>query len=304
MESSEKIVVLDLSNRGKIEVKGEDAQEFLQNISSNDVRVSPGKSVKSAFLDKFGKLIGIICIHKPKDQYGFILDADVLATPKIVDYLQSQAKLTKSSIENITYKQGIIHISGSKADYLLDELEAKVDMKELIVSRNDRFSKTGDVVHGFDIFLPVLKIRNVFESIMSSPFKPVFIKPEEYEPLRVLKGIPEFGKDYDEEYTIMEVGTDDCVSYNKGCFVGQEVVARMKAYNGEIPQKIVKLKSEKKIEKGSKLYKITDKRNDAGKITSMVDFKGEYFYLATVKKPFYTKGEQVEDTMGKKLTVL
>ena len=304
MELGDKIAVLDLSNRGKIEVKGEDAQEFLQNISSNDVRCSPGKSVKSAFLDKFGKLIGISYIHKPKNEFDFILDSDVLAVPKIVQYLQDQARLTKSSAENITYKQGIIHVSGNKVDYLIDELESKIDMKEVIVSRNDRFAKAGDPSRGYDIFVPVLRIKNVFEVIMSSAFKPVFIKPEDYEALRILKGVPEFGKDYDDEYTIMEVSTDDCVSYNKGCFVGQEIVARMKSYDGQIPQKIVRLQSEKKIERGVRIYKNAEKKIEVGKITSMVEYQGKYFYIATVKKPFYRVGEEIEDIMGKKLKVI
>ena len=220
MELGDKIAILDLSNRGKIEVKGEDALDFLQNIASNDVRSSPGKSVKSAFLDKLGKVVGIAYIHLIND-YSFILDSDVLATPKIVQHLQTQAKLTKSSAENITYKQGILHIVGNKADYLIDEIESKMDLKEIIISRNDRFGKNETAMlslasRGYDFFVPVLKLKNIFEALMASSMKPIFIKPEEYEALRILKGIPEFGKDYDDTYSVMEVGTEDCVSYNKG----------------------------------------------------------------------------------------
>ena len=77
----------------------------------------------------------------------------------------------------------------------------------------------------------------------------------------------------------------------------------MKTYSGQVPQKIVKLQSSQKIEKGAKVYKNVEKREEAGKITSSIEYKGGYFYLATVKKPFYQKGEELEDISGKKVKV-
>ena len=107
------------------------------------------------------------------------------------------------------------------------------------------------------------------------------ISEEEKEALRIEKGIPEYGKDYDQTYTIMEVDPSR-ISYEKGCFLGQETLARMKTYKGEAPKKVVKLEAEFKIDK-------LEER--VGKITSFCGKSGKFTYLATLKKPFYFQKE-------------
>ncbi len=269
--------IMDISQRGKISVLGENALQFLQNITSNDMELCKNRAIKTAFLDRFARVQAVAYCHKTDK--GFMLDMDLTACQKLFDYMKKQAALAKTEIKNVTFRYGLLHVMGNTG------ITKPNDEKSAIISENHRFDE------GLDVFVSVANLRDTLDELVKAGG--VLLGMQEHEKLRIMHKVPEFGKDYDETYTIMETGID-CVSYTKGCFIGQEVAVRMKNYGGAAPKKIVLITAENRMEIGL----LSKEGAEAGKITSVCNNDAEWLGLATVKRPFYEKSYKLTTAKG------
>jgi folate-binding protein YgfZ len=96
----------------------------------------------------------------------------------------------------------------------------------------------------------------VFDSTRADEFRQALldagatpVDEETFEILRIEAGIARFGRDMDETNVIPETNLDDAVSYTKGCYVGQEIIVRIK-HRGHPAKKLVGLKLERPVEAG------------------------------------------------------
>ena len=90
-----------------------------------------------------------------------------------------------------------------------------------------------------------------------------FISLQAHDEIRISEGIPRFGVDYSNENFPQEVGLGDHISYEKGCYIGQEVVARLNTYD-KVQKKLVKLEWQGDLEQNE----ITCDHKPVGVITS------------------------------------
>lgn len=117
----------------------------------------------------------------------------------------------------------------------------------------------------------------------------VRLAPESYAVLRVEAGRPEAGQELTEEYTPLETSLDWAISDTKGCYTGQEVIARQITYD-KVTRRLVGLKLEKSAGPGDRLWPVDEKR-PAGAITSAVD-SPRYgpIALAIIRRPHESPG--------------
>ncbi|MBI1849624.1 MAG: aminomethyl transferase family protein, partial [Planctomycetes bacterium] len=100
-----------------------------------------------------------------------------------------------------------------------------------IVRRADLFG-----VAGFDVWIATEKTAELFDGLRSRGARPAgFVA---WETLRIESGVPRFGADIDEDSLPPEVGLEGAISYTKGCYVGQETIARVK-YQGHVNRQLV-----------------------------------------------------------------
>ncbi len=282
--------IVDLSKRSRIKVSGQGAEEFLQSLCTNDVKsLKAGFGVRAAFLDRFGKVLAVSSIYKIDD--WFLLESDLLAHAKILKYLSEKAQLANCKVEDFRDAYKMFSVVGFEKDFMGLNLEKNQIIKKqlgpgialiaknCIVDRLDFFIAT----ESSDGFLEFLYRKEGAEEI----------SPEKYEQFRIEQGIPEFGKDYDETYLVLELGLDGLISYEKGCYTGQEVVARMKTYQGQAPRKVVRLSFSEQI-KPKRQDKLFKDGKDVGIITSV----GQSVCLATVKKGFFESGAELQTLNG------
>ena len=258
-------------------LSGVKAKEFLQSICSNDLSsLKPGSSISAAFLDRFGKVLAVSCIYNLEDQY--LIESDLPAHQKLFSYLKDLIGFSNCKVGDMSREFSVFILFG------LDGFSS-ISNKEILCISN-----------------PLLKKLEIFAD---GSFKKEFLekgisemKKEEWEEFRIENKIPEFGKDYDSSYLVLELGLDNLISYTKGCYTGQEIVARMKSYGGQTPRKIVKMEFDLtgEIEENEKLFK---EGQEAGFITSV----GKGICLATVKKEFFEKGTVLETLKKIKLVI-
>jgi folate-binding protein YgfZ len=118
---------------------------------------------------------------------------------------------------------------------------------------------------GFDLIVDESAAGELWQSLVNAGATPV--GSDALEILRIEAGIPRFGVDMDDTNVVTEANQDDAVSYTKGCYIGQEIIARIK-YRGHVAKKLVGLsfKEDANVSSGDLIKSVDDK--EIGRITS------------------------------------
>ncbi|HTL61667.1 MAG TPA: aminomethyltransferase family protein [Nitrospira sp.] len=263
----ERVGIADLSHRGKLRVTGEDRVKWLQSVISNDLlALKPGEGRYSSLLTHKGKMLTYFRCYMQNDavmleDVGEIGDQTFLALKKFLLYG------TKAKLENCRESWGLLLVSGPKAAAVMqaafgtdiDDLRpvsfisaAIGGQTALVVSSEE----TGE--RDVEILTPADGLVAAWERLMEAgaPYGITPVGSEAREALRLEAGIPKAGPDLNEEIVPPEANLQDkAFSLSKGCYPGQEVVARMDTY-GSVRRHLVGLvvKSSVVPPKGAKLF--------------------------------------------------
>lgn len=263
----EAVGIADLSHRGKIRVTGDDRVKWLQSVISNDVLpLQPGQGRYSSLLTHKGKMLTYFRLYMLTDtimleDVGEIGEATFQALRKFLLYG------TKAKMENCAESWGLLLISGPKACATVSAafgiemndvkpvnfVTAQIGGQTALVCRTE---ETGE--DDLEILLPADGLATAWERLMEAGAT-FGIKPvggQAHEALRMEAGIPKAGPDLNEEIVPPEANLEDkAFSLSKGCYPGQEVVARMDTY-GNVRRHLVGLlvKGSAVPPKGAKLF--------------------------------------------------
>ena len=146
---------------------------------------------------------------------------------------------------------------------------------------------------GFDLIVNSDQASGLWEALQNAGARPVGY--DALEILRIEAGVPRYGVDMDETNVVTEAALDDAVSYTKGCYVGQEIIARIK-YRGHVAKKLSGLAFEQavKVEVGATIKSADDK--EIGRITSVTysPHLGRTIALGYLKYDYLAPGYQRE----------
>jgi folate-binding protein YgfZ len=230
----EGVGISDLSDDGKYLLSGEDRTAFLQNLMSNDIRLANGnKGIVSLLLTAKGKILSAFYLYSLAESY--LLTMESVIAEKTFEYLM-RVRL-RSKINIVAPQWGKILVSGPKARPLLQKLfkGALPEMEEPSVVALPllcvRQPHTGE--ESYHLYCRKDMLEETWAELLSlgEPFGVTKVGPVTLETLRIESGIPRYGVDLTEEIIPIEAGLEGCaISYTKGCYPGQEVVARIKTY--------------------------------------------------------------------------
>lgn len=288
----------DLSSRGKLLLKGKEHLKLLQGMLSNDVMLlEVGQGTYATLLTVKGKVMSDMRVYRSEDTA--IMDLEPGINKVIRDHLVKYKLSYRAEIEDISYDYSLFHICGPAAADLLEKLfnieTANINEPGFIKVESENYSfflfkvnRTGET--GFDIMVGneyASELWNrIFEEGKNDGLVPFGM--DALEILRVEAGIPLYGKDFDDSTIPIEAGLWHALSFEKGCYIGQEVVARIK-WRGRVNWHLVGILAEEgKIpEKDDPVY-CGEKK--IGRITSAV-------YSYSINKPValgYVRREFVE----------
>jgi folate-binding protein YgfZ len=259
--------IADLSHRGKIRVTGDDRVKWLQSIISNDILpLTPGQGRYSSLLTHKGRMLTYFRLYMQTDavmleDVGEIGETTFQALRKFLLYG------TKAKMENCAESWGLILVSGPKAAHVVQSafgvdvtdlnpvnfVTAQIGGSHALVLRTE---ETGEV--DIEILLPATSLVATWTALLEAGAKygitPVGTHAREA--LRIEAGIPKAGPDLNEEIVPPEANLEGkAFSLSKGCYPGQEVVARMDTY-GNVRRHLVglALKDAAIPPKGAKLF--------------------------------------------------
>jgi len=240
-------MLIDLSDRAKFLVTGGDRVRFLNGQLTNDLKdANPGQTVYACVLTVKGKLCGDLFVTPIED--AFLLDCHPDLRETLLARLEKYAIADDVEFADQTDLFSLFHT-------LAPELP-KAILPEGTVSRSNRFA-----VEGNDLLVPVA-LKNVVPQLLQEKV----LETEQIEAFRIEQGIPEWSKELGEDVIPNEAGLDQrAISYTKGCYVGQEVISRLKSL-GRVNRKLrgIQLISGSTLTAGDKLV------NDSGQLTGTV----------------------------------
>lgn len=273
--AKESCSISDLSFRGKLKVTGADRTAFLHNMLTNDIKaLSPGKGCYAALLTDRAKMISDMFVFAFEDYY--LLDIEAGAMEKARQFIEKYIVADDVAIKDITSETGHLHIQGPRAISIFQEISSSFHMGSPV--NLIQVCRWGP---GIDILCSEQGLRPIWKNNLRKGFQPIGF--EAREALRIEAGIPRFGIDMDETVLILEAGLTNAISFTKGCFLGQEIVARVRAH-GRVTRKLVclALAGTEPVKKGGKIRKDNE---EIGEITSSAFSPsfGKVFALGYVK---------------------
>jgi folate-binding protein YgfZ len=239
----ERAGVIDRSERGKLEVTGKDRATFLHGLVSNDVKgLQPGQGCKSALLDVHGKITALLVIHCLPDR--LVLETDRQLAEPLASTIDRYLFSERAELEDVTSAWGILTVAGPVARKTVEEaLGAVPDLSrwqhvgvpwESTEVRVVRTETTGE--EGYDLWIHPDGLGRLWERLRETGARPV--GREAWNVLRVEAGVVQYGVDVDASTLLLEAPLPEAYSLNKGCYLGQEVLARI-TYRGHVNRKIV-----------------------------------------------------------------
>jgi folate-binding protein YgfZ len=231
-------IVVNRSHRGRMRFMGDKAADVLNGLLTNDIAaLASGQGLYAAALTPKGKVAADLRVLRLEE--GLLTDVSPRASgswfgivkkyvnPRLAKYVDESASLACIGVYGIQARYVIEQISGighSALALLLPHAHVSVASKggTLIVVRSPDLE-----VEGYDVFVAAAQFDATWDAIVRARATPAGLSS--WEIARVEAGRPEWGIDMDEATIPQEANLDTlgAISYTKGCYTGQEVVARV-----------------------------------------------------------------------------
>jgi folate-binding protein YgfZ len=216
--------VVELKNWSSVALTGVDRQAFLHNFCTNDVkRLSPGERCEAFFTNVKGKIFG----------HGLVTCRE---TELVVIGEPGQATSLIAHLDRYILREDVqLHDETNARCYLLvDGRKFSADSFGTAVHIDNWYEVPGRAFHVIET--SAADVRDVKDKLVAGG---LVICDEVFEIARIEARIPLFGVDFDERNLPQEVGrSDQAISFTKGCYLGQETVARIDAL-GHVNQQLV-----------------------------------------------------------------
>ncbi len=274
---------IDLSGRGKIRVIGEDRARLLHAMSTNDIKDLPaGEGVYAFFLTALGRIVGDAYVYNFGE--SLFLDTEPETGEKLREHLDKYIIADDATLEDETANWAAIGLEGPNFREPAMALGIPVPMKRFSVldwgpGFVANIASTGP--EGIRIFIPVDQRDSTVERLTAAGIPSA--TDEEARLVRLENGVPRYGEDISERYLVHETQQFHAIHTNKGCYLGQEIVERVRS-RGQVHRLLtpVRIRTSMPPAPGTKL---TVAGNNVAEITSAVysPALGEVVALAYVR---------------------
>ncbi len=270
-------VLVDLSSYlGRLRVNGSDAIDLLDRLSTNRLTdlTAPGMGMRSVLTTNKGRVIDLLGIHMMGN--GILVVTSGAALRKVADWIEFYTIM--EDVENVDISGNTFHLRliGIDAYKRFPEVNNITNSSFLEIEISGSSCTAIRTKVGGDLCLDIIGRKDdegsVRQILLSDMDERSLL---DYERYRISKGEPAFGSELTEDFNPLEAGLIDYIHFNKGCYIGQEVVARLNTYD-KVQRKLVKLTWQGSL-CGRNLY---SGDQSAGIVTSMANGFG----LGFVKK--------------------
>lgn len=265
-------VVYDQSHWGLIKFTGADRQRYLHNQSTNQIQqLQTGQTCDTVLVNSTARTIDLATVHILENELW------VMVSPSKRQFMMEWFDrflfpMDKVQISDITETFNILSVIGSEAKSIIEKL-TETELKEFPSGGNQWINiddanilcatGTSLKLDGFTLYLPAENAVKIWQKLIELNVIPM--GEEAWEKLRIKQGRPMPDKELTEDYNALEAGLWDCISFDKGCYIGQETIARLNTYKG-VKQRLFGIQLSAPVETPCKIFVGEDR---AGVITSI-----------------------------------
>ncbi len=297
----------DLSHLGRLRVRGKDSVSFLNGLLTNDIaKLKDSGGLHSALLNPKARVLADLYLYSRQDE--LIVDTGEAGSTRVKTILDQFVITEDVKIEDASESLLLLTVQGPNASQVISDF-LKVDVQGLqplqtvaqgpatVVARD----RTGQ--GGYDIFLPRDEAEAVWNTLLLNGGELGLgpVGQRALDVLRLEKALPKYGVDVDENTIVLEAGFQDAISFTKGCYMGQEVVARA-THIGRVNKRLVQLWAEGKGAPASG-SKMRSGGKEVGFLTSarLSPGIGMVVALGYAQRDFAAEGQRLEVEDGELL---
>jgi len=265
--------LMDLSSRGRLLLSGAEVVMFLNGLITNDMKTLAVNSwMPAVFPNVQGRLLASVRVIHMDD--GFLIDTESATHHTVLKLLERFTLAGDFRVADVTSELAMLSVQGKRAKEIIratiGEAAAKVERHQVVKTnfadgQVTAIRATHTAEEGFDLFVDAKASGDLCNSLTSAGAQ--VVSSETWETLRIEAGSARYGVDMDEANVVTETNLDDAVSFAKGCYVGQEIIARIK-YRGHVAKKLtgIVLEGVVALERGAKI--LADEEKEIGRVTS------------------------------------
>jgi folate-binding protein YgfZ len=226
--------VFDLSSRGRVEVSGGEAVQFLNGMLTNDVaKLEDGAWMDAAFPNPQGRLLASVRVLRRGG--SFLFDTEAATYERVLKYLERYTLAGDFRVRDLTNETAMLTVQGARACEIVrsalgDETLSVERGRASAVRFRDAdvtlLRATHTAEDGVDLLVGAADAQKLWDALTEARARPAGF--DALEVLRVEAGLPRYGVDASETNVVLEVVDEaGAVSYTKGCYTGQEIIARI-----------------------------------------------------------------------------
>ena len=294
----------DSSYTGRLKASGDDALDLLNRLSTNGIiNLAPGQGAPTILTTDRGRILDLLGVINTGDYTLLITSPGCQQT--VIDWLDKYTIMEELTVEDISDSTALFTVCGPHSGEALARvlqpeqdgsdlaamgtysvLSSAIEGHEVLVVRRP----LGDLT-AFDLLVEADVAPQVWEALANSGITPVGV--DAFNAALVQHAVPRYGRELGDDYNPLEAGLIGSVDFAKGCYIGQEVIARLDTYQ-KVQRYLVRLRFSEgaEVQEGAGLQQ--EGRN-VGKVTSLatIPSTGELVGLGYVRTAGANPGQSL-----------
>jgi aminomethyltransferase len=299
-------------------VSGTEAVQFLNGLITNDMKtLAENTWMPAAFPNVQGRLIASVRVVRLQDEGAdknvcpaFLIDTEPATHAPVLKTIERFTLAGDFRVSDITGQTEQLSVQGKSSVNVIRKVlgddAANLDANQAGKVTWQKGEATGNVTvfrsthtaeDGFDLIVNSDQAGSLWDALRNAGARPAGY--DALEILRIEAGLPGYGVDMDDTNVVSETTLDDAISFTKGCYVGQEIIARIK-YRGHVAKKLTGLAFEQavRVEAGAVIK--SEDGKEIGRITSKTysPHLGRTIALGYLKYDYLAPGTAVKINNG------
>jgi folate-binding protein YgfZ len=292
--------VYDLGFRSKIQLAGSDRVRWLNGMVTNNVRdLAAGHGLYAFLLNPQGHILGDMFAYNRGE--SLLIDTDSSQAEKILATFDHYIIMDDVEVTNLSDRLTALGVGGPRSREVLEAAGFAVpDLSPLELQDVNWKGMNCTLVRGedpdhasYEVWLPAVNVKSLWDDLLKSGATPV--GSEALEMQRIVSGVPLYGVDIRERDLPQETEQARALNFNKGCYVGQEIVERIRS-RGNVHRKFTGFVASGGLTPGAKVSS-ADKK-DVGEITSATSLRNGHgdrtLALGYIRRESGIPGNEVE----------
>ncbi len=280
------VALVDLSHWGRLKISDDDRIRFLHNQSTNDFqRLKPGQGCDTVFVTSTARTIDLATAYVMEDAVLLLVSPN--RRQQLIEWLDRYLfPMDRVELKDVSSESATFSLIGPESDALLKKLGVEIPIGEAYASHQQLTLDelpvrvavgSGLALPGYTLIVPADDAAKLWQTLTAAGAIP--IGDRIWEQLRVEQGRPMPERELTEDYNPLEAGLWQTISFSKGCYIGQETIARLNTYKG-VKQQLWGVRLSAPVQPGSV---VTVEGEKVGKLTSFTETERGLFGLAYIR---------------------